>query len=66
MEEMGEVYNKWRKGASLTDKEVEDGLAFFADLANKLDVLGPHFRFAFREANIVKEHMLGFKLQRKL
>jgi hypothetical protein len=65
-ENMGDVYGKWRVGAALTDKEVEDGLAFFTDLADKLDVLGPRFFFAFREANTMKEHMLGFKLQCKL
>lgn len=45
-----EVYEKLRRGDSLTDQDVSYGRTFFRELERKLIVCGPVFRLAWQEA----------------
>ena len=45
-----EVYEKLRKGDSLTDQDVSYGRSFFRELERRLIACGPIFRLAWLEA----------------
>ena len=45
-----EVYEKLRKGDSLTDQDVSYGRTFFRELERKLIACGPVFQLAWQEA----------------
>ena len=45
-----EVYEKLRKGDSLTDQDVSYGRTFFRELERKLIACGPVFHLAWMEA----------------
>jgi hypothetical protein len=47
------IYEKYSNGDSLTDEEVEFGVKFYKDLADKLISCGPVFWMSFKEANQV-------------
>lgn len=61
---MKEIYDKYRDGHSLTNKEVQDGIDFYGDLADKLFKCGDTFRLAAKEALQVYHALYGFRQAR--
>ena len=58
------IYEKYIKGDALTNKELEVGVEFYKDLADKLIQCGPIFRLAYKEANTVFINLAGFQKAR--
>lgn len=46
-----DIYEKIVRGDALTDAELRCAASHFADLAERLGVLGPHYQLAFAECN---------------
>jgi hypothetical protein len=59
------VYEKFVRGDSLSDKEVNFGVTFYKDLADKLISCGPTFWLAFKEANQVYMRLEDFQSARR-
>lgn len=51
--DMRHVYEKYTNGDSISDEELKEGLAFFKKLSDDLMTLGPVFKLAAVEANLV-------------
>jgi len=58
------IYEKYSNGDSLTDEEVNFGVSFYKDLADRLISCGPTFWFAFKEANQVYMRLEDFQRAR--
>jgi hypothetical protein len=57
----GTIYEKYIKGEPLTLNELEHGMYFYQDLADRLVHCGPTFRLAFKEANQVYLTLKSYK-----
>lgn len=49
--QMEDIERKLLKGDSVSDDELSQAIKFFKGLSDMLSCLGPHWSFAFREAN---------------
>lgn len=59
-----EVYNKFVKGDSLTDVDLEVGISHFRPLGDMLFRSGPVFRLAAQEASRVADRLEDYKRAR--
>lgn len=55
-----DIYEKIVCGDALTDAELQCAATHFADLAERLEVLGPRFQFAFAECNRRAGELQGY------
>lgn len=60
------IYDKYKNGDSLSNEEVEFGIEFFGDLADKLFACGDRFHFSAVEANTIHCTLAGYKQFQKL
>lgn len=58
------VYDKFRDGDSLTDKELDIGIGHFRPMGEMLLRSGPAFRLAAQEALRVADRMEDYKTER--
>ncbi len=59
------VIEKIRTGDSLTDLELNYALSFYKDLGDKLWILGPEFRLAWKEVDRTFGTLEAFRRARK-
>ena len=59
------IYQKYLDGDSLTNAEIDYGVEFFTDLADKLIQCGERFALAFHEARRMQTNFEGFQQARK-
>ncbi len=60
-----DIYKKFLKGDFLTNAEVNFGVEFFKDLADKLILCGPAFSLAFKETNQLYLRLMDMQAARK-
>lgn len=60
-----DVYDKFLKGSSLTDVEVNYGARYFNELGDMLVPCGPAFSLAAKEAHRVGRALEEFQIARK-
>lgn len=51
-------------GDGLTKQELNVALIFYKDLSDKLDIMGPEFKHAWREVNSTLSRLEGFQRAR--
>lgn len=59
------VYDKYKRGDSISNKELNEGVKFFFDVSEKLSVMGPVFTLAAHEAAETYWALIGFQEARK-
>jgi len=59
------IYDKIKDGGPISNSELNEAIDFFSDLEDKLMVLGPVFRLAWKEALNIKITLESFKRARE-
>ncbi len=60
-----DIYAKFQNGDSLSNIEVDFGVVFFKDLADKLVLCGPTFSLTFKETNSLYLRLHDMQTARK-
>lgn len=61
-----ELWQKIQTGDGLTDSELTEAYIWFRDLADDLELLGPIFHLAWKEAHFRRRDLKGFMEARGL
>lgn len=59
------IYDKFRNGDPLTDKELEVGIEHFDQMAKLLNQSGPVFKLAAQESHRVMDGLASYQRARK-